>query len=430
MAGTHDLDMVAMRIWYKNASKQRMQMSLMFENDTTVDYCTKTGKVNMVIMGFNSMSISKLEKYLNCKRRPVCRVLIIKSEGDGRSISSDLDSMAKSLNHLRCFYAIEGSTLHHLFTFRNQAVLANHQYDCIGNTCKKLFKEYNLQGAKLIGSTLPWDPWLTMEQCETSGQSCRVSGILADLMNIIGNKYNFTLELSKADHWGLLPTSGCWNDPNATFSGVWGAIANDEQDLPLTIWAFNHERNFWADTPVPLYDRPILIAINNQVEALDLTLLFRPFTPSSWLGAMIITIVSICCIILPRSIIYTWKDNWASHRIFVMSGWLLFILLNAFYGGALTMFFTHAPNFPFNNMREGIALWPNWKMVAISGNEYMIEALLSQIPEARSYLNFFGTKEGKKELLAKDYKAALQILRKPGYFLFESEEMALGKAIR
>ena len=429
-AGSETLDLFTMKNFIRTASEQSVQVSIRVEKPTSVDSCQQAENENVVILGFNFVSISMLEKYLHCKRRADSIVVIKDKKDNESSISSGLDSMVKSLGHSRSFHVIEGSTLYHILTFRNQSILADHQYNCFGHRCKKLFEEYDFKGAKLVGSTMSWEPWLNLDQCGTVGQLCRTSGILSDLMDIMAHKFNFTLELSKADNWGLLPTSGSWQDSNATFSGVWGTIAHDEQDLPLSVWTLNYERSYWADMLTPFYDRPMLIVINKQIQSVDLTFLFRPFTSYSWAGVLVTLAMVVCCILLPRQAIPSWKDSWASHRIFVISGWLLFILVNSFYGGALTMFFTHAPSFPFNNMREGVALWPEWKMVTVIGNEYNINTLLSEMPEAKSYLDFLNTEEGRNELILKDYKAALQTLIKPGYFLFESEKLALTQAIR
>ncbi len=41
-----------------------------------------------------------------------------------------------------------------------------------------------------------------------------------------------------------------------------------------------------------------------------------------------------------------------SHQIASTTGWIFFTLLNAYYGGALTMFFTSEVTLPFDNARE------------------------------------------------------------------------------
>jgi len=46
--------------------------------------------------------------------------------------------------------------------------------------------------------------------------------------------------------------------------------------------------------------------------------------------------------------------------------WTFFLLLNAFYGGALTMFFTSKPALPFTTVRQGLSD-EDWKMIMVDG---------------------------------------------------------------
>ena len=44
------------------------------------------------------------------------------------------------------------------------------------------------------------------------------------------------------------------------------------------------------------------------------------------------------------------------------SAWLFFVLLNAYYGGALTMFFTSEIPIPFNTIEQVMDAYPTWKL--------------------------------------------------------------------
>ena len=46
------------------------------------------------------------------------------------------------------------------------------------------------------------------------------------------------------------------------------------------------------------------------------------------------------------------------------SSWYFFVLLNAFYGGAMTMFFTTEAELPFTTEREVIRAHPDWNLLA------------------------------------------------------------------
>ena len=50
-----------------------------------------------------------------------------------------------------------------------------------------------------------------------------------------------------------------------------------------------------------------------------------------------------------------------------MSIWFLFVLINAFYGGALTMFFVAELKIPFNSLRDVLKIFPEWNLVIEAG---------------------------------------------------------------
>jgi hypothetical protein len=49
--------------------------------------------------------------------------------------------------------------------------------------------------------------------------------------------------------------------------------------------------------------------------------------------------------------------------------WYFFVLLSAFYGGAMTMFFTSSNNIDFHNITDVIQAYPDWKLVIYSGSK-------------------------------------------------------------
>ena len=63
------------------------------------------------------------------------------------------------------------------------------------------------------------------------------------------------------------------------------------------------------------------------------------------------------------------SDNW-SRRITVASAWFAFLLFSAYFSGAMTMFLTTEDSRPFQSVREGMRMWPEWKMVIHHGKCY------------------------------------------------------------
>ena len=60
-------------------------------------------------------------------------------------------------------------------------------------------------------------------------------------------------------------------------------------------------------------------------------------------------------------------DDMKANSIIEVSLWFFFVLINAYYGGALTMFFVSEPTLPFNTLRDVLKAFPSWNFVFIDG---------------------------------------------------------------
>ena len=61
--------------------------------------------------------------------------------------------------------------------------------------------------------------------------------------------------------------------------------------------------------------------------------------------------------------------DYSGHLIMETILWYFFTLLNAFYGGALTMFFTTTLTLPFETETDVILAYPDWKLMFMDGME-------------------------------------------------------------
>ena len=55
----------------------------------------------------------------------------------------------------------------------------------------------------------------------------------------------------------------------------------------------------------------------------------------------------------------------------LVSCWYFFVLLNAFYSGAMTMFFTSETTLLFETERDVIKAYPDWNLMLLKGNEFL-----------------------------------------------------------
>ena len=121
------------------------------------------------------------------------------------------------------------------------------------------------------------------------------------------------------------------------------------------------------------------------------------------------------------------------------SAWYFFVLLNAFYGGALTMFFTSEITIPFNDIRDVIRSYPDWKLQILTGSDalYQPKALagdpeymafwerVESDPEQSIYPNI---EEGLKRLLEDQVVIDVSSAMFRGYFMehpFHQQELKI-----
>ena len=57
-------------------------------------------------------------------------------------------------------------------------------------------------------------------------------------------------------------------------------------------------------------------------------------------------------------------------------GWFFFLLIDAYYGGAMTMFFTSEIKIPFESIRDVIREYPSWKLMMKQGKYAEIYLLM------------------------------------------------------
>ncbi len=98
---------------------------------------------------------------------------------------------------------------------------------------------------------------------------------------------------------------------------------------------------------VPILDfsvtagNPFVLALTPQPASLDMGLFVRPFTPLSWRAILAMTAVLLSALLFPHAVLSGSEfEGAAGYMMAYTVAWYFFVLLNAFYGGALTMFFT------------------------------------------------------------------------------------------
>ena len=236
----------------------------------------------------------------------------------------------------------------------------------------------------------------------------------------MSKEYNFTVHSFRESNgdWGDYPKTGKWTDKNATFSGVFGGVINGDYDISITDWLQTQERMLWVDYSTPIFQNYFLSLTNAIEQPIQYSTFVRPFTSISWLCLMIVGFIICLSTLLAYGCgKYNAIKPEISYRTIIISSWLLFVILKAFYDGALIMFFVTESPVPFNNIRQGLQKYPGYKMVIIESSVIKIHSFaLANDSVFVSYYNILQSEEG-KELIGKSVKDSLEKLLNPGHFL-------------
>ena len=103
----------------------------------------------------------------------------------------------------------------------------------------------------------------------------------------------------------------------------------------------------------------------------------RTFTNDAWVAIAFMSGVVALCMLITHFVIPTTKDT-ESHRIMAFSIWTFFVVINAYYGGALTMFFTGTVTVDFETRRDVIQAYPDWKLIFKDGADILFATPASQ----------------------------------------------------
>ena len=246
----------------------------------------------------------------------------------------------------------------------DQTIISDIEFNQFGF----IIEDYNLQGVHLVSNTLSWAPWFVLEDCNVLGQVCKSSGFYADYMDALGVMFNFTWESYKQpdDKWGPTPTDGIYNR-SGTWGGVFGSIIHGDYHVSLSQWIWNYDRYGLIDYVATTTDSTAVVLTPSAPE-IDIGLFIRPFKNDAWIGAIIVIAITLIGIMVPYAYLsyYEYTDG---YKISTTSIWIFFLLMNAYYGGAMTMFFTNEVTIPFETIEDVLRAYPNFNLMMETGND-------------------------------------------------------------
>ena len=158
------------------------------------------------------------------------------------------------------------------------------------------------------------------------------------------------------------------------WSGAMGNVVNGKYALALSTWYTFFERDAVVDLDVMIqWDFPVA-AIVLKPPKIDHNLFIRPFSSLAWLAIFATFIIQVSINYL--SSILTRKHlirNVSFGKIWTLVSWFTFVLINAFYSGALTMFFSTQPIMPFDSIEGVLNAVPSWNLLMLDGTNAWFE---------------------------------------------------------
>jgi len=220
-------------------------------------------------------------------------------------------------------------------------------------------ESFDLQGLPVVNFDLDWKPYIFYEGCNPEELLCDANGALPETLRFLGSQYNFSFHsvVEPSNRWGGLPnaTTGIWG-------GAMGSVVHGESDMTLGMWMYNRQRFDVLDF-VPCYlDIGILAMAVTKPRGIDLTLFLRPFTNVSWIVIWCSLGVLFAILAVPQFVIPQFHLEQAE-LVLSTTAWYFFVLMNTYYGGALTMFFATEDSVTFHSELDVVRAYPQFKLL-------------------------------------------------------------------
>ena len=207
-------------------------------------------------------------------------------------------------------------------------------------------------------------------QCDNDSGHCKASGLLQDMGLLLAKRLNFTLEhvWQEDGDWGVQPKSGPYN-MSGEWGGVMGGVIKGDYPWCLNAWTYMYERKDILDF-VPFTKTRSILVLTPQNPAVDMELFLRPFTENSW-KVILLTCVAFAFFISIPIIFGFGEAESTSLRIIKAAIWIFFVLISAYYGGALTMFFSTEVKLSFESLYDVLDAYPDWTLIRRLGEIYV-----------------------------------------------------------
>ena len=150
-----------------------------------------------------------------------------------------------------------------------------------------------------------------------------------------------------------------------------GDVVTGKYQIGLSSFAWFEDRDRVVDLNVVwIWDHFSSYLIPKDPK-IDPGLFIRPFTGVSWM--LIFFTFSVHYFLLSLIKHCAGINNKGFQAVVEWTGWSLFVVLHAYYGGAMVMFFSVDSGLPFDSINDVMLAAPKWKIYILSGSEVMLQ---------------------------------------------------------
>lgn len=121
---------------------------------------------------------------------------------------------------------------------------------------------------------------------------------------------------------------------------------------------------------------------------MDWSFFLRPFNTNVWIMYSLLSVIlGVFIFVISEFTDYKNSVKWASFSV-----WFLFVFINAYYGGAVTMFLLSEVDVPFKSLDEAIT-YHDWKVIPLTDT-----AIKTKVEQVSNILFFNRGKNNKRSI--------------------------------
>ena len=152
-----------------------------------------------------------------------------------------------------------------------------------------------------------------------------------------------------------------------------GKVIDGTYDFSLARWFYTVERQKILDF-VPIGKDKSVLALHQDSLTFSMKMLIKPFQNNVWT----IILCSVAIVFILIGILMKFKKNASSMKILKITISISFVMIHAYYTGAMAMFLTSKPSVGFTTLKDVLKAVPEWTLVYLQGMEVQFQEPVSK----------------------------------------------------